>query len=120
MICSKVPSSIYFRANVLGHMRRDARYSSDDKHRLFAEVYRCGKTAPVLYDEFDEQLRDVKGQPWVKAKLNCQMDILYDPEENDSEEGRVLVCFCSHIGGHKFSGKSTPNLHVATLLHCLR
>lgn len=29
---------------------------------------------------------------------------MYDEEENESEEGRVLLTCVSHIGGHKFAG----------------
>ena len=36
---------------------------------------------------------------------------MYDPEENEDENGRVLVSYVSHIGGHKFAGNVLIYLH---------
>ncbi|BFZ57434.1 hypothetical protein PYCC9005_004486 [Savitreella phatthalungensis] len=59
---------------ICSHSRRDAR---------------CGKTAPLLRDAFEEVLRD--------------RELYYDADEG-GEEGKVRVEMCSHIGGHKFAG----------------
>ena len=70
------PEVLPHRAYVLicSHNRRDAR---------------CGKTAPLLRDAFEQVLRE--------------RELFYDPDEGTTE-GMVRVEYCSHIGGHKFAG----------------
>lgn len=68
--------SLPHRAVVLicSHNRRDAR---------------CGKTAPILHETFEEVLRE--------------RNLFYDPDEHESSD-LVQVEYCSHVGGHKFAG----------------